>query len=287
LSNHKLERLFSHLSFLDADKDVTSDVIVSAYIECPNSYFLTYTNAASDFVNRSIVEHVFEHHQPSTYVRLASKEEHFTPLFQGMQLTITENCDKLRGVVNGQRGLFHSIFNATIYLDCGGRLIPVHPVTDEQHVTYYPLRISYSTTISKVQGQTLPHITVWFDTYTLPEGCAYVVLSRIKSLDHLRFIRVPTARHFRLRFSHNTKPKCNEYFPDCISILSQRHTLVVTSNITATKFQTKLSVSFLNPASHFHSRKLPLSTTNTAHTVGTKTPHFTVSQNAVDCSVTS
>ena len=46
-------------------------------------------------------------------------------------------------------------------------------------VIYYPVRIGYATTVPKIQGATLEHITYWPDCV----GCraaAYVALSRVQ-----------------------------------------------------------------------------------------------------------
>ena len=113
-----------------------------------------------------------------------------------MKLMITENRDKDKGVINGIVGTAHSVQNNTLFIECGTKLIPVFPVTNEDNVTYYPVTQAYSTTIAKAQGQTIPHITILFDTPTLPPGCAYVAISRAKTFDNIRFLQQPTSSHF-------------------------------------------------------------------------------------------
>ena len=47
------------------------------------------------------------------------------------------------------------------------------------NVTCFPVRLGYASTIQKVQGSTLDHITIWLDT----PGCkaaAYVAMSRVR-----------------------------------------------------------------------------------------------------------
>ena len=42
-----------------------------------------------------------------------------------------------------------------------GRVLMVHQWTNEGGVTVYPFRLGYASTLHKVQGATLPHITLW------------------------------------------------------------------------------------------------------------------------------
>ena len=118
------------------------------------------------------------------------------PIFQNMKVMITENRDKDKGVINGFVGTTHSVKNNTLFIECGKNLIPVFPVTNEDNVTYYLVTQAYSTTIAEAQGQTIPHITILFDTPTLPPGCAYVAISRAKAFDNIKFLQLPTSSHF-------------------------------------------------------------------------------------------
>ena len=46
-------------------------------------------------------------------------------------------------------------------------------------VKYYPVRLSYASTVHRIQGQTLEHATIWLDVV----GCkaaGYVALSRVR-----------------------------------------------------------------------------------------------------------
>ena len=67
-----------------------------------------------------------------------------------------------------------------------GKTIIVHPITERvegsagRSLTYYPVRLGYASTVQRLQGQTLDHITFWPDAC----GCkaaGYVALSRVRT----------------------------------------------------------------------------------------------------------
>eukprot|EP00959_Pyramimonas_sp_CCMP1952_P105574 2207312-Pyramimonas_sp.AAC.1 len=77
------------------------------------------------------------------------------------------------GVVVGMAG------DAVVVRTDQGRLISVYPWTAETHVVHYPMRLGYATTLHKVQGATLDHVTLWLDLAGMP-AAAYVALSRVR-----------------------------------------------------------------------------------------------------------
>ncbi|CAE7531646.1 unnamed protein product [Symbiodinium necroappetens] len=84
-----------------------------------------------------------------------------------------------------------------------GDVISVFPYTDDEiliagqqrRVTYLPLRLGYATTLQKIQGATLEHITVWLDVPNV-EAAAYVALSRVQYDENWRFLGHVTRHHF-------------------------------------------------------------------------------------------
>ena len=79
-----------------------------------------------------------------------------------------------------------------IVTDTKERLL-VHPVTKyyalpegQVKAVYFPLRPGYSTTLHKIQGATVPHLTVWLDMKM--EAAAYVALSRVQYDKNWRFL---------------------------------------------------------------------------------------------------
>ena len=84
--------------------------------------------------------------------------------------------------------------NIEVWLDQGGR-VSVHPWTSPERIVHYPLRIGYASTLHKVQGLTLPHITLWLDIANMP-AAAYVALSRVEHDANWRFVGDPGVHHF-------------------------------------------------------------------------------------------
>ena len=82
----------------------------------------------------------------------------------------------------------------TIFVQTANAMVPVFPVySDGQE--YFPIVAGYASTIHKVMGQTLQHVTLAFDMRMLSPAVGYVALSRVSSLDNV----VPL---LRLRKSH-------------------------------------------------------------------------------------
>ncbi len=71
----------------------------------------------------------------------------------------------------------------------------VHPYTSENKVTYFPMRHGYASTLHKVQGATLSHITLYLDIPNMP-AAAYVALSRVQRDEDWRFMGYMTVHHF-------------------------------------------------------------------------------------------
>ena len=73
-------------------------------------------------------------------------------------------------------------------------MVPVFAVYSNG-LEYFPIVAGYASTIHKVMGQTLKHVTLVFDMRMLSPAVGYVALSRVSSLDDV----VPL---LRLRKSH-------------------------------------------------------------------------------------
>lgn len=76
-----------------------------------------------------------------------------------------------------------------------GKILPVHPWTSENHVVHFLLRLGYASTLHKVQGATLRHITLWLDINNFP-AAACVALSRVEYDTNWRFVGNPKIHHF-------------------------------------------------------------------------------------------
>jgi ATP-dependent exoDNAse (exonuclease V) alpha subunit len=109
-----------------------------------------------------------------------------------MRVVITQNRDKVSGVVNGQLAYVHTVHKHSVYLKLPNhKVVAVYPVTmkiNETSQTWYPFCPGYATTICKAQGQTLDKAVVWFDIDNIPTGTAFVVLSRVRSRNDICFM---------------------------------------------------------------------------------------------------
>ena len=76
-----------------------------------------------------------------------------------------------------------------------GRRLAVHPWTSERRRVHYPMRLGYASTLHKVQGATLEHVTLWLDVANMP-AAAYVALSRVEYDANWRFVGDPGVHHF-------------------------------------------------------------------------------------------
>ena len=75
------------------------------------------------------------------------------------------------------------------------RTLAIHPWTSETGVVHFPFRLGYASTLHKVQGATLPHITLWLDVPNFP-AAAYVALSRVEYDANWKFVGRPNVHYF-------------------------------------------------------------------------------------------
>ena len=185
--------------------------------ETPETQFVTCTRAGTHHLNALAVEALFEEAErldvldcepesnPDNFWKGTQygAEPYKMPLYEGMKVTITKNEDKEHSFVNGMGGvvLERRRSGVLIVTDTKERLL-VHPVTKyyalpegQVKAVYFPLRPGYSTTLHKIQGATVPHLTVWLDMKM--EAAAYVALSRVQYDKHWRFIGYITRKHCR------------------------------------------------------------------------------------------
>ena len=61
-----------------------------------------------------------------------------------------------------------------------GKVLPVYRYTDpERHCNFFPIRCGHASTIYKVQGAQLPHVTIWLDKPRM-KAAGYVAMSRVR-----------------------------------------------------------------------------------------------------------
>lgn len=125
-----------------------------------------------------------------------------TNIYSGLRVFLTKNMDKQADFVNGMAATIEAYDAHSKCLEVltrTGKRLAVHMVTTEledgRRVSSFPVRLGYACAIPKVQGMTLPHITLWLDTPCCRAG-AYVAMSRV-STDQDYLIAGPvTPKHF-------------------------------------------------------------------------------------------
>ena len=125
-------------------------------------------------------------------------------VYENCKLEITRNLDVDKGLVNG----------------CVCDLVAVRPFGLEvrmqdgsiEHVyrraekvdrcrSAFDVRLGYSCTVHKVEGSTLPAAIICWEDWA-PPGWGYTALSRVKTLETVRFVGYPQVRHFIPREKH-------------------------------------------------------------------------------------
>ena len=103
------------------------------------------------------------------------------PIWLGMRLYLTQNIDKDIDFVNGMKvtvEAWNEINGALRVVTETNSRIAVYPWTHpELKVSYYCVRPGYASTILKMAGTELEHVTIYLDAAA--PGAAYTALSRV------------------------------------------------------------------------------------------------------------
>lgn len=178
--------------------------------ETPHTLFLTISRWACAHVNNLAVAVLFPNEPVLIEVpcdpeaneanfdgrKMARQEPMWQAVYRYMRIILTQNENKKIGFVNGMGCTVTGVTNGNIdaITDLGMPIV-VHPIHDEHGNAHFPFRPGYASTLHKVQGATLAHVTVWFDLPGIP-AAAYVALSRVEYDANWRFIGNPTMHHF-------------------------------------------------------------------------------------------
>jgi hypothetical protein len=121
-----------------------------------------------------------------------------TPMHRGMRMHLTRNLDKAHDFVYGMEVSvedFHAESECLRVRTKTGKVLAVYRYTDpETKCTFYPIRVGYASTIYKLQGAQLPHVTIWLDRPHM-KAAAYVAMSRVRRDDEYLFGGVVTTEH--------------------------------------------------------------------------------------------
>lgn len=129
----------------------------------------------------------------------------------GCQVIITSNLDQERGIINGTRGVVVELGrNPMVELLNGDKLeIVPKKMQDEDtkllEVQYYPLKYAWAITIHASQGMTLDAAEIDLGKSIFAPGQAYTALSRVKSLNSLRIVKL-THKSFK------TSPEVKDFY---------------------------------------------------------------------------
>ena len=193
-------------------KKPSLDDIYHILQETPQTMFLTCTRKGAAYLNQLALEVLFP---PDEVYPLAvlptdpeSNVDNFykgnmvaeVPLDVGIYreayVILTKNLNKEIGFVNGMGATVLGMDKCNVIVRTDqGRVLAVHPWTSENKVVHYPMRLGYASTLHKVQGATLEHITVWLDAANFC-AAAYVALSRVEYDANWRYVGNPTVHHF-------------------------------------------------------------------------------------------
>ena len=176
----------------------------------PHTLFVTISKRACALLNSLCLDYLYSEEIPIAVLPSdpESNIENFwgstmmreDPLemcvFIGMRVMLTKNLNKAIGFVNGMGATVLGMDNDNMVVRTDqGRRISVHPWKSESGMMHYPFRLGYASTLHKVQGATLPHITLWLDVRNMP-AAAYVALSRVEYDANWKFLGNPGVEHF-------------------------------------------------------------------------------------------
>ena len=195
----------------------TFDTVAAVLAKKPTTQFVTISRRGSAVLNALATRALFGEREPLGVV-LADPDDNSwnfrglqrtgaepvrLAVFEGMRVTITRNEDKQHGFVNGMGGCVRRLRRSgvEVLLD-NGKVALVHPTTQEYELsdgstrstTALPLRPGYSTTLHKIQGATLEHLTIWLDV-PFVRGAAYVALSRVRKDQDWQFLGAIHRKH--------------------------------------------------------------------------------------------
>ena len=123
-------------------------------------------------------------------------------LYRGLRVHLTRNVDKPADFVNGMEATVSSYDpcpRCVHVVTKTGRNLAVYPITDWVdgcgYVTAYPMRPGYASTVHKLQGAELEHVTIWLDIPYM-KAAGYVALSRVQRDGDYLLGGIVTRKHF-------------------------------------------------------------------------------------------
>jgi hypothetical protein len=102
---------------ISEDKCISDDTILRAFYLHTNNSILTFTKQAANRANQVIIDTIFRKENPLALLKLDCNLPVMN-IYYGMRVLITQNRDKINGVVNGQLAYVHTVHNHSVYLIC-------------------------------------------------------------------------------------------------------------------------------------------------------------------------
>ena len=213
--------LKGHRANLHADRtrgnSVTAEDVAQVFKETPNTTFVTISRRGTAQVNKHAVRSLFSDADVLGHIPCDPQENFdnfrgtaqvnaqpfWIPVYEGMRVTITRNTDKENGFVNGMGAVVQRMRRSGVQVKTDeGKVLLIHPIAQEstlwdgtvQTTNTFPLRLGYSTTLHKIQGATLSHVTIWMDV-PFVRAALYVALSRVQYDRDWRFVGCIERRH--------------------------------------------------------------------------------------------
>ena len=124
-----------------------------------------------------------------------------TQIYTGVRIVLTKNLNKRQDFVNGMGAVVEAYDAAsgclTVETNTGKRLAicRIRERVGRRDVGFYPVRLGYASTVQKVQGQTLEHVTLWLDRACC-RATGYVALSRVRRDEDYLIAGNVTPLHF-------------------------------------------------------------------------------------------
>ena len=196
---------------------VTAEDVAQVFKETPNTTFVTISRRGTAKVNKHAVRSLFSDADVLGHIPCDPQENFdnfrgtaqvdaqpfWMPVYEGMRVTITRNTDKENGFVNGMGAVVQRMRRSGVQVKTDeGKVLLIHPIAQEstlwdgtvQTTNTFPLRLGYSTTLHKIQGATLSHVTIWMDV-PFVRAALDVALSRVQYDRDWRFVGCIERRH--------------------------------------------------------------------------------------------
>ena len=188
----------------------TENEIMWVFAETPDTVFVTISRAGAAWINQVVLRGFYPDQTPLLTIggdpdansdnydgtHKIRNDPLQLPVHLGMKIVLTRNIDKTRDYVNGMEGTVVGVYRSGVRVRTKTNYeVMVFPWTDETKTTFLPLRLGYASTLLKVQGATLEHITMYLDVPNV-EAAGYVAMCRVKHDRDWKFVGNPTVHHF-------------------------------------------------------------------------------------------